>query len=231
MKQQRPSWIRVPESKIKEIAIPFAEKIDEMWVWNKVPYSLPIQIHHLGKRKLGNTTHLTVKKVNMAKVAQSKMAYFYSDEPTYEEKVKIFSHISEANLAVALEVFPSQRNVIDQANLYHIWVVEKSSFPFSIKETTEIPENKKWIKEKFGNLEIEYIIRVIGTEFGKAAYIYLRRCDGKELCWSEKQMLKNEIQFDDIVAIELISKYGIGKATCLLALPLGYTLDFGLHLD
>lgn len=100
--------------------------------------------------------------------------------------------------------------------MYHIWIAQKSKFPFGILETTEIPENKEWESEKVAGLDIEYIVRTTKNKFGKVAYFYIRRKDGKELRWIEKQQIKNKLQSEELTAIEIISAEGIGKPTCLI---------------
>ena len=189
-------------------------------------------MHALGTRCFGATTHLTVKKIDVLEAARNKAkALILSEEPTYSEKVKIVSKLINRSDIIAMEVLPNEENLVDQANLYHIWVAEKSQFPFSIIDTTTLPEGKEWESEIVDGLDIEFMVRTKRYEKGKAAYLYVRRKDGKELCWREKQKLKNELQYEGINAVEIISKHGIDKPTCLLCLPLDFTLNFGLHMQ
>lgn len=229
--QRKPQWIRISESQLRSVPSPdWAEPVDEMFRWDSGIYQFPIQLHHLGNLKFGETTHVTIKKVDIIAATKSVRALFDSKEPTYEEKLRIINHVIGRGDIVAMEVIPSTRDVVDMANLYHVWVADKAKFPFGLREATELPEGKRWEKATVGTLRVEYIIRTVNTEFGKAAYLYLRRQDRKELCWKEKMLLKNEIQFDEVTAVEIISKHGVGKPTCLLVLPLDYKLDFGLHI-
>lgn len=226
-----PEWVLVPQQKVMEVTSPLAEPIDEMWQWRKPKELLSIQIHRLGEKRFGNVIHLTVKKFDMLEVAKNRYeALFNSMEPTYAEKRQIVQKLAGDQNIIAMEVFPKQRSVVDQANLYHIWTAEKAKFPFGVKETTELPEGKEWTHEQVDDLDIEYMVRTARTEHGKIAYLYLKRTDGKELCWREKQFLKNELQGEELSAIEIISKHGIDKPTCLMFLPLDYSLDFGLHI-
>ena len=227
-------WIRVSKEELERTNLMLstvnAEPIDEMWKWLQPQMIFVIQIHALGTRCFGATTHLTVKKIDVLEAARNKTkALILSEEPTYSEKVKIVSKLINRSDIIAMEVLPNEENLVDQANLYHIWVAEKSQFPFSIIDTTTLPEGKEWESEIVDGLDIEFMVHTKRYEKGKAAYLYVRRKDGKELCWREKQKLKNELQYEGITAVEIISKHGINKPTCLLCLSLGFTLDFGLH--
>lgn len=227
-----PEWTRIPDSEVKSMNAPFAEPIDEMWQWRKGPEVFPIQIHYLGEKCFGEAVHLTIKKVNMLDMLRKgKMeALINSQEPTYSEKLKVIRKFTDTNNTIAMEVFPRETEVVDHANLYHVWTGQKRDFPFGIREATELPEGKEWESEQVGDLDIEYMVRVARTDMGKVAYLYLRRKDGKELCWKEKQLLKNELQSEELTAIELITKYGVDQPTCLLFPPIGFRLDFGLHI-
>lgn len=227
-------WLRVPKEELARtnlmLSVINAEPIDEIWKWLLPRITFVIQMHNLGLKCFGSTIHLTIKKVDVLKVAKNAtQALIFSEEPTYSEKVKIVSKLINRSDVIAMEILPSEENLVDQANLYHIWVVEKSQFPFSVIETTTLPEGKEWEDEKIDGLDIEFMVRTKRYEKGKAAYLYVKRKDGKELCWKEKQKLKNELQYEGINAVEIISKHGINKPTCLLCLPLGFTFDFGLH--
>lgn len=237
MRQQKakrliPEWTRIPDSQVKSINNPFAEPIDEMWQWRKGTKVFLIQLHYLGEKCFGEATHLTIKKVDMLDVLQKGKleAMINSQEPTYSEKLKIVRKFTDTNSTIAMEVFPKEREVMDQANLYHVWTAQKSQFPFGIKEATELPKGKEWECETVGDIEIEYMVRVSKTDRGKIAYLYLKRRDGKELCWREKQLIKNELQSEELMAIELITKHGEGTPTCLVFPPIGFELDFGLHI-
>lgn len=237
MRQQRaksriPEWTKTPDSEVKSMNAPFAEPIDEMWQWRKDTNIFPIQIHYLGEKCFGEAIHLTIKKVDILDVlSKGKFeAMVNSQEPTYSEKLKIIQKFTDQNTTITMEVFPRQKNVVDHANLYHIWTGQKKKFPFGLREATELPEGKEWESEQVGDLSIEYMLRITRTNMGKVVYLYLRRKDGQELRWKEKQLLKNELQSEELMAIELITKHGEGKPTCLLFPPLGFGLDFGLHI-
>ena len=184
-------WLRVSKEELERtnliLSAVSAEPIDEMWKWLQPKMVFVIQMHALGTRCFGATTHLTVKKIDVLEAARNQTkALIYSAEPTYSEKVQIISKLINRSDTIAMEVLPNEENLVDQANLYHIWIVEKSQFPFSIIDTTILPEGKEWENEIVDGLDIEFMVRTKRYEKGKAAYLYVRKKDGKELCWREK---------------------------------------------
>ena len=201
-------------------------------IWRAVEgeYIFLFQLIRWSSNCFGDITHIAITKNSpMQEIMNGSIGTTDGYEPTYSEKVIITQKLIMSNSTVAMEIFPKQANVVDKVDMYHIWVCEKREFPFGILETTEIPDGKEWESETVAGLEIEYIVRTTKTKFGKVAYFYIRRKDGKELRWVEKQQIKNELQHEDLTAIEIISAEGIGKPTCLMYLPEGYYLDFGLH--
>lgn len=217
-------WKQVPEDRLKLYGI------DGMWTAKDSEYIRTIQLMSEANTCFGRVTHIVITKMTdiqyLMKITRGATAGY---EPTYIEKVQTIQKSIRRKNTVAMEIFPRQSDVVDELDMYHIWVAKKAKFPFGILETTEIPENKEWESEKVDGLDIEYIVKTTKTKFGKVAYFYIRRKDGKELRWVEKQQIKNKLQSEEMTAIEIISAKGIGKPTCLMYLPLGYSLDFGLH--
>ena len=85
-------WIRVSKEELERTNLMLstvnAEPIDEMWKWLQPQMIFVIQIHALGTRCFGATTHLTVKKIDVLEAARNKAkALILSEEPTYSEKV------------------------------------------------------------------------------------------------------------------------------------------------
>ena len=76
--------------------------------------------------------------------------------------------------------------------------------------------------------EIEQVKYHIRND-GKTKYIYLKKKDGKELTWREKQDFKNRILSPFDTAVEIITHEMLGcDYTCLVCLPRFEYLDFGL---
>lgn len=226
-------WDRISQKevdKMRGLSPSFAEPVDEIWAWKRPLDMFLVEVHNIGARKFGTMTHLTVKKVDVVDAFWNlPNAFIHSQEPNYSEKVAIVQKLTANPDTVAMEVFPIHSNIVDNANLYHIWIAEKSKFPFSTTEISTLPENKEWESERVGDLDVEYMVRIQKRENFKCVYLYVRRKDGKELRWWEKQHLKDELQYEGLNAVEVISKYGVDNPTCLLCFPLDYTFDFGLR--
>ena len=218
-------WNRIPiqelKGKAKEIY-----NIEEYWEWFTICFLTAIYVIKL-KRKttFGDIFHIALHKTDMIK---SVLEGIYnpsdnSDEPTYEEKVKIISKLRDIKNKVFIEVFPDQRKLVDAVDVYHIWEIDKDKFPFETEDAFILPEDKEWERECVNGVDIEYMVKTKKSKLGKIAYFYLRRVDGEPLSWKEKQFLKNELQHEELTAIEIISEKGIRKPTCLIYLPIGTT--------
>ena len=141
----------------------------------------------------------------------------------------VLSNISKWS-GFALEVFPTAANLMDQANLYHIWQLKHSEgFPFDINVINSAQDFDKELH--ILNKDVRYQLVAKKTSYGNVGYLFLKSNDGTELCWKEKQYLKDEIIGDDLTAVEIISEEfkNLGY-TCLVCLPIDYELDFGIHL-
>lgn len=233
-------WERYPQAYIDKVNAICSRNIKECWYWKTRKHFLMILVREPTKKSIfGNITHISIKQKNRLMLSDKEKLTFMDllwedsdEEPSYSQKVEIVRKLINRKDAIAMEVFPNQANLVDQANLYHIWVADKAKFPFiDLEVTEELPKGKEWESTSIQGLDIEYMVRTTGRDIDKVAYFYIRRQDGKELVWREKQMLKNELQYEGMTAIEIISECGIGKPTCLVYLPLNKSLDFGLHLD
>ena len=210
---------------------PGTKVVDEAWRWDYQTSTFLIQSSSWGMHCFGSTIHLSVKKVDIRQLLQNSVKAFNdSQEPTYAEKVHIAEKLITHSDPIAMEVFPDEKNLVDHANLYHIWGVQKSLFPFWIDQVAILPENKEWKETNIFGLNIDFIVHSFKQPKGKLTYLYLKRKDGKELCWREKQKLKNALLPESINAIEIIVRSNICSHSCLLCLPIGFSLDFGLHI-
>lgn len=231
-----PGWHQIPIQELEGRAKDVYD-IKEYWEWFTICFFTTIYIIKVKKKTIfGNILHLSLHKLDAISLILNMSFNELQDiannsvEPTYEEKVEIVHRLRDIKKKVFIEVFPNQRKLVDEANIYHVWEIEKSKFPFGIEEAFILPEDKEWQRERVNGVDIEYMVRTKKSKLGKVAYFYLRRVDGKPLSWKEKQLLKNELQHEELTAVEIISEQGIGKPTCLIYLPIDTYLDFGLHL-
>lgn len=230
-----PGWHRIPVQELQGKAKDIYD-IEEYWEWFTISFLTAIYIIRVNRETaVGNIFHIGLHRMDMINFVLNGLfneVYDVSNnstEPTYEERVEIVHKLRNVKDKVFIEVFPNQRVLVDEANVYHIWEIEKSKFPLDIEEAFILPEGKEWQRECVNGIDIEYMVRTKKNKLGKVAYFYLRRADGKPLSWKEKQLLKNELQHEELTATEVISEHGTGKPTCLIYLPIGTCLDFGLH--
>ncbi len=150
-------------------------------------------------------------------IACTKGKKFY--EPSYKEKLNIVKEIGKWG-NIALEVMPSERKVVDEADIYHIWEFQ---YPYSfIYNISPIFEKPDVFEEKFENIKY-HVEDVKGVQ-----YIYFKSTSLNPIGWKKKQQLKNFILGEDAVAVEFILEGMGGDYACMVALKKGETLDFGL---
>ncbi len=223
-------WERISVPRILTNGDSWEKNIAEIWRYNDPSWMIfVVQVSYLNNSQWGKMRHLIVKKVSPAEVAKSGISgLFNSKYPTYKDRVWILKSCGKWK-KVALEVFPTTDNLVDGANLYHFWELEKEDvIPFSINEVLEAPDSFDKTLD-LADCSIEYSEKT--GFFGRShfKYLYLRRTDGKEFTWYQKQFAKNNIYSDDITAIELILDKAVkNDYVCLICLPYNFQLGFGL---
>jgi len=200
---------------------------DEVWKHESKTDSKLCAVDYLPTCSFGQMRHMTIKKVDKIKVEEQGLrAWILSDEPNYAEKLDALSNVGRWK-KFGLEVFPTEEKLVDQANLYHVWEVENSNvLPFELNPIFDVPEEFEEVSGK--DYDVQYALRVYNTRYGKIAYMYLKSKDGKELRWKQKQHIKNEIVGDETALEVIFDKAKNLPYTCLVCLPMGYKLDFGL---
>lgn len=229
MKQTSGKWQRVPVPISATGGNSWERQINAIWKAQTGKKVFLVQQRNFLSKDFGEMRHHIVKKVDRKKLQQNGfMAMRKSEEPTYSEKLWALTSIGKWG-RIALEVYPTESNVIDGANLYHMWEMESEEvLPFNIRECFIEPEAFEETVNFDG--EIKYTSRTgfMGKE--RIKYLYLWSADGKKLTWKRKQLAKNEIYSDAVTAVEVISSKGAEKNySCLVCLPLDFRLGFGLH--
>lgn len=145
-------------------------------------------------------------------------------EPIYREKLAILRQIGYwKNCAV--EVMPRKCEIVDKVDAYHMYEFPSTTqFEFNYHPIFQAPQ--KYDTMQMDDGLFEYFLR---GEDGGLQYLYLRKKNGKELRWWDKQNLKDEIVGAHRCAVEMI----IGgmesrEYTALIVLPAGRTMDFML---
>lgn len=210
----------------------FEEKVSyEAWKCkisaNKVQLCL---IYHLTSKKFGEIRHIATQT---AICTEGIILDFESwlqtiGEPKYLQKLDTLKNIGTWKKC-GLEVFPTVENLVDKADVYHIWELrDKNCLPFKLDPIFDLPEEFEEISVK--GVKVEYAMRVLKTKYGKMAYLYLKPVNRTELRWKEKQSIKSEIIGNE-TAVEVICNEAKDLPyTCLVCLPMNYELDFGLHI-
>lgn len=231
-----PKWQHMPIPAEQRNGTTWSHQISEAWKCTTKEFVVTCLVRNFSSPMFGNMRHLVTKFANRNLLHRNSfMALKFSDDPTYNEKVYILQ-AKGAWKKIAVEVFPTVANTVDAANLYHLWEFEdEQRLPFDISHIRNIPEHLKDLADSDMPVEgIEFALHSVCSEklspnsyFG---YLYLRSKDGHELKWKEKQIIKNQLAGKNITAVEVISDdlRNLGY-TCLVCLPLGFELDFGIH--
>lgn len=225
MKQQNKGWERIPVDKAHKTGENWSRSIDQCWRYTGKRYKEAFQIRFLESKNFSSMTHIIMKRVDKEK---GPKGYLDSEELMYEEKVRILRKLGRVG-RVALEVFPERCDLVDDANLYHIWeIADEKILPFSTGEIFT-GNSLKWDRLEAVDLSAQYATKVVKTPIGRVMYLFLKGDNG-ELHWWEKQQLK-EAATGDVTAVEIVtsSMSNLGYS-CLICLPYKYQLDFGLHL-
>lgn len=222
-------WEKAPVFDYEQGGDSWERQISECWKYSTKSKESIINVRYIKETKWGEMRHIIIVEVDREKVAkQGVTAIIHSEEPTYGEKVRILSKIGKWK-QVALEVYPAEENLVDRANVYHLWEVEsKEILPFPTQKVFESPESFNE-KLKLKDCTISYA-KEKGIINGKVCmYLYLKRNDGKELKWKQKQIAKNEIFMESVTAVEVICKEAIvNDYSCLICLPHDFKLGFGI---
>jgi hypothetical protein len=91
--------------------------------------------HRLRPGWLGEVDHVRRNKVFAVLVRDVRFAVHLAvgsltgDRPTWHEMQRIKTDLAGPN-ATGMEVYPPEREIVDQADMFHIWIV--SDLPFSL---------------------------------------------------------------------------------------------------
>lgn len=91
-------------------------QLDRVYVDNSQKYS--VMCREIETPEMGKVTHAVIKCVS-------------DDDIPWREKQRIKNEIFGKD-ACAIEVFPKEEELVDEANLYHIWVLHDYTLPFGL---------------------------------------------------------------------------------------------------
>ncbi len=113
-------WIGQPSPKSKRMGTGWFGEVDRVYVDEKRNYC--VLIRRIIVKDWGEVEHAAIR--NTA-----------STDIPWAEKQRIKNEIFGED-RVAFEVFPKMDDLIDEANMYHMWVLPKGiSLPVNLKET------------------------------------------------------------------------------------------------
>lgn len=222
-----PRWEQLPVPPMLKNGSSWERQIEQIWSAKGKNLTAICQFRTLNSSTFGSMRHFVLKIVDPHKVTRlGPIALRNSEDPTYEQKTWSLSCLGKWK-KIALEVIPITSQLVDEANLYHLWEVEDEKvLPFSLSYIPRIPENlhKEVTAE---NYAVDYEIK----SEENIRFLYLRSKDGKELKWRQKFDIKNKIVGPQVTAVEVISEDFLNlDYTCLVCFPKNFSFDFGLHI-
>jgi len=218
---------RTEENFLQQI-ITAAGVFDEFWEMETEIKHTECSITRFKSNKFGEMLHLMLEITDLEKRKQNFLkALKDGEEPNFLEKLDALKNVGKWK-QIGLEVFPTTEKLVDRANLYHVWELQsKEIFPFELEPIYILPESFEIIE--VNGILIQYALKVNKTQYGPIAYLYLKKIDGTELIWRQKQFIKNELFGENLTAVEVISEESKQLTySCLICLPIGYKLDFTL---
>lgn len=219
-------WLRQYTAEAIQYFLVPVKVFDELWHYETENELTSAMLIDLKSRLLGPIRQISLSKIDQGNENLLE-ALIEAKEPNYEEKLQVLSGVGKWKKC-AMEVFPTTDNLVDEVNMYHIWELQESAFPFDISPISQLPDSLEEVSE---DIHVQYAMRTANTKYGRVAYLYLKP-HAEELRWKEKQKIKNEIIGEDLTAVEIISDKAKNLGySCLVCLPWGYEFDFGLHKD
>lgn len=153
-------------------------------------------------------------------VAFGKLGSFRYFEPSYAQKVMCLRELGEWK-RIAFEVMPPQNEVVDRADVYHIWEFEHpGSMVYDIAPIYVAPRALECETR-----QARYHI----AQYGLVRYLYFQSKLEKELGWKQKQELKNQVFGPMTCAVEIITEEMLAKSYgCMICFPEGRRMDITL---
>jgi hypothetical protein len=127
--------------------------------------------------------------------------------------------------SVAFEIFPEKEKIVDEQELFHVWVVDqKKKIPFDTCFGDNILFKPK---EKVEINGIVYYYKMKTVNHTSQKVYYLWRESNEEMTWREKQNFKDTIIGENAKAIEVIRERE-NNMSVLVVLPDFAKIPFGL---
>ena len=159
-----------------------------------------------------------------------KCEHPHDKEPTMHEKLRIMRALRTIDFEeeVALEVFPKKEKIVDNLDLYHVWILERKNCRFHA--TLRKPKFAfAWKSIILGSKRIFYKKRKIFKKGIMITVYFLKTKNNTEFAWYEKQKFKDSIIGKDVAAVEFIEESRVNVATLVCIPEKVGNLPFGLR--
>lgn len=200
----------------------------ETWKYESNEVDFFVSVRHFG------CTWGTMRQVSILKNRlKRKTAYSrlkFDKEPNMSEKCNILKVLRikyDFINPVPIEVYPKKENIVDNLDMYHIWVLEQCKLPLG--SYVSVPNFPFWwSKANVEGISILYKKRSFYQK-GRFIKVYFLKSelDDYELAWYDKQRFKDKIIGEDTVAIEEIQQLS-NNISILVCIPKKIRLPFGL---
>jgi len=207
MKHFSNKWEKIPVPTVLQTGESWSKDISHIWRKLGKEFSFALQIRNFSimfNRNPYNMAHIIIKKssskgsVSGGLPRSNALTMFMQlateFEPDYAEKSEIIKVAGFSNRST-LEVFPSTTKLVDDANLFHLWVLPESfqmpTIPVEIRTSIE-----------FGNFR--YGISSFSCIFGDIVVAKIENNPKLPIPWAKKQEFKNQIFGKSSTAIEFI---------------------------
>lgn len=115
-------WIQKPSPKDVNYGSGWVSELDSVYVSNDKKYC--VMTRDLDT-PLGKVTHACIRNQG------SKETNWEGTDIPWSEKQRIKNEIFGKE-SIAIEIFPKEMDLIDKANMYHLWVLHEYELPFGI---------------------------------------------------------------------------------------------------
>lgn len=102
--------------------------------WERLVFPEPAEFGHVGTFRVAhrNRVFSVLDRVDFSGARHLAIASLSGVRPTWPEAMRIKNELAGPD-ATAVEVYPPAAEVVDQADMYHLWVLP-GPLPFSLKE-------------------------------------------------------------------------------------------------
>ncbi|MCL2384043.1 MAG: hypothetical protein FWC79_08085 [Oscillospiraceae bacterium] len=232
MSSSKNGWEQMPVPPEVQIGISWSTSIHDMWKKVALDFSFVVQVRNFSimfNRTSYKMSHIIIKKFSFTSSSPGLPKSLYTGhlnpfpefEPTYADKKEIQKVVGFSGL-YALEVFPSTEKLIDETNLFHMWI---------LPEEFQMPTIPTEIKVSLNFENLKYGISSFSSRIGDIIVAKIENNKpGVPIPWMQKQKFKNKVFGEAATAVEFMpDDVSNIQHTYLLCLPENFELPFCLN--